>query len=66
MKIKVGDLVYVTEHQSSGIVIDMCIIKETHTIDDIWNTRMLVQEIIYKVLLKGHVVKLVHSSLKKI
>lgn len=66
MKINVGDLVYVPAYQSNGIVIEEIIVKETQTINDMWKTRMLVREVVYKVLLDGKVVKLIKQSIKKV
>jgi|TARA_B100000035_G_scaffold60271_1_gene48518 hypothetical protein len=66
MKYKVGDLIYVPSYEANGIIVSAYVINETQTIDDLWNTKILVQETLYKVLIQGKIVTLTNPLIEKI
>lgn len=66
MKYSIGDLIYVPSYNSSGIIIDVQVVNETQTLDDLWNTKILVQETLYKVLIQGKIIKLTNPLIENI
>ena len=66
MKYKVSDLIYVPSYEANGIIVSAYVINETQTIDDLWNTKILVQETLYKVLIQGKIVTLTNPLIEKI
>ena len=66
MTYNIGDLIYVPSHNSSGIIIDTRVLNETQTLDDLWNTKILVQETLYKVLILGKIITITKPLIEKI
>ena len=63
-----GDLVYVRylgKEKVLGIIVDGRIVKEKNIIDDLWNTVVINEDILYKVLLHGKIVKLTETFIQE-
>ena len=63
-----GDLVYVKylgQEKVLGIIVDGIIVKEKNIIDDLWNTVIINEDIMYKVLLHGRIVKLTETFIQE-
>lgn len=63
-----GDLVYVRylgKEKVLGIIVDGRIVKEKNIIDDLWNTVIINEDILYKVLLHGKIVKLTETFIQE-
>ena len=63
-----GDLVYVRylgKEKVLGIIVDGRIVKEKNIIDDLWNTVVINEDILYKVLLQGKIVKLTETFIQE-
>lgn len=63
-----GDLVYVRylgKEKVLGIIVDGCIVKEKNIIDDLWNTVIINEDIMYKVLLHGRIIKLTETFIQE-
>jgi len=56
----------VPSYEANGIIVSAYVINETQTIDDLWNTKILVQETLYKVLIQGKIVTLTNPLIEKI
>ena len=68
MKFKKGDLVYVRylgKEKVLGIIVSGHIVKEKNIIDDLWNTVIINEDIMYKVLLYGKLVKLTETFIQE-
>ncbi len=68
MNFKKGDLVYVKylgQEKAIGIIVDGIIVKEKNIIDDLWNTVIINEDIMYKVLLHGRIVKLTETFIQE-
>lgn len=68
MKFKSGDLVhvrYLGKEKVLGIIVSGQIIKEKNIIDDLWNTVIINEDIMYKVLLLGRIVKLTETFIQE-
>jgi hypothetical protein len=68
LKFKSGDLVYVRylgKEKVLGIIVDGQIVKEKNIIDDLWNTIIINEDIMYKVLLHGRIVKLTETFIQE-
>lgn len=56
---------YLGKEKVLGIIIDGRIVKEKNIIDDLWNTVIINEDILYKVLLHGRVVKLTETFIQE-
>ena len=68
MKFKQGDLVYVRylgKEKVLGIIVSSRIVKEKNIIDDLWNTVIINEDIMYNVLLRGKIVKLTETFIQE-
>ena len=68
MKFNTGDLVYVRylgKEKVLGIIVDGQTVKEKNIIDDLWNTVIINEDILYKVLLYGKIVKLTETFIQE-
>ena len=55
MNFEVGDLVFVERFDVNGIIVSIDETKETVTLDDLWNTKILREYTLYKVLVQGKI-----------
>jgi len=63
-----GDLIYVRyrgQEKVLGIVVDKRIVKEKNIIDDLWNTVIINEDIMYKVLLHGKIIRLTETFIQE-
>lgn len=63
-----GDLIYVRylgQEKVLGLVVDKRIVKEKNIIDDLWNTVIINEDIMYKVLLHGKIIKLTETFIQE-
>ena len=63
-----GDLVYVRylgKEKVLGIIVDGRVVKEKNIIDDLWNTVIINEDIMYEVLLHGKIVKLTETFIQE-
>jgi hypothetical protein len=68
VKFNIGDLVYVRylgKEKVLGIIVDGRTVKEKNIIDDLWNTVIINEDIMYKVLLHGRIVKLTETFIQE-
>ena len=68
MKFNTGDLVYVKylgKEKVLGMIVSGRIVKEKNIIDDLWNTVIINEDIMYKVLLHGRIVKLTETFIQE-
>ena len=68
MKFNTGDLVYVRylgKEKILGMIVSGRVVKEKNIIDDLWNTVIINEDIMYKVLLHGKIVKLTETFIQE-
>jgi len=68
MKFNTGDLVYVRylgKEKVLGIITGGRIVKEKNIIDDLWNTVIINEDVLYNVLLYGKIIKLTETFIQE-
>ncbi len=65
MSFEVGDLVFVERFDVNGIILSINKTKETVTLDDLWNTKILREFTLYKVLVQGKIRTLTDIQITK-
>lgn len=67
MVYEAGDLVYVRylgQEKVLGIITKVKSVKEKNIIDDLWNTIVINEDIMYNVLLHGRIIKLTKTFIQ--
>jgi hypothetical protein len=65
LSFEVGDLVFVERFDVNGIILSINKTKETVTLDDLWNTKILREFTLYKVLVQGKIRTLTDIQITK-
>tara|TARA_Y100000992_G_scaffold259328_1_gene193830 strand:- start:4922 stop:5128 length:207 start_codon:yes stop_codon:yes gene_type:complete len=65
LNFEVGDLVFVERFDVNGIILSIDETKETVTLDDLWNTKVLREYTLYKVLVQGKIRTLTDMQISK-